>query len=88
MVVIHRLHQILEPFMLRRQVQDVEGSLPQKVRPGIETSTCACGDACGLSMTCWVGASDIWVVREVLCPMGTGVDPEQRDLCCVGVGLG
>ncbi len=31
-VVIHRLHQILEPFMLRRQVQDVEGSLPEKVR--------------------------------------------------------
>lgn len=30
-VVIHRLHQILEPFMLRRQVQDVEGSLPDKV---------------------------------------------------------
>ena len=30
-VVIHRLHQILEPFMLRRQVQDVEGSLPEKV---------------------------------------------------------
>ena len=31
-VVIHRLHQILEPFMLRRQVQDVEGKLPPKVR--------------------------------------------------------
>ena len=26
-----RLHQILEPFMLRRQVQDVEGTLPEKV---------------------------------------------------------
>lgn len=33
MVVIHRLHQILEPFMLRRQVQDVEGALPEKARP-------------------------------------------------------
>ena len=33
-VVIHRLHQILEPFMLRRQVQDVEGKLPPKVRAG------------------------------------------------------
>lgn len=32
-VVIHRLHQILEPFMLRRQVQDVEGKLPPKVPP-------------------------------------------------------
>ena len=32
-VVIHRLHQILEPFMLRRQVQDVEGKLPPKVLP-------------------------------------------------------
>ncbi len=31
-VVIHRLHQILEPFMLRRQVQDVESKLPEKVR--------------------------------------------------------
>lgn len=31
-VVIHRLHQILEPFMLRRQVQDVESRLPEKVR--------------------------------------------------------
>ncbi len=30
MVVIHRLHQILEPFMLRRQVQDVESRLPEK----------------------------------------------------------
>lgn len=30
-IVIHRLHQILEPFMLRRRVQDVEGSLPKKV---------------------------------------------------------
>ena len=29
--VVHRLHQILEPFMLRRQVQDVEGKLPPKV---------------------------------------------------------
>ena len=34
-VVINRLHQILEPFMLRRQVQDVEGKLPPKVHaPG------------------------------------------------------
>ena len=32
-VVIHRLHQILEPFMLRRQVADVEGRLPPKVLP-------------------------------------------------------
>ena len=31
MVVIHRLHQILEPFMLRRQVADVEAALPPKV---------------------------------------------------------
>lgn len=30
-IVIHRLHQILEPFMLRRRVEDVEGSLPPKV---------------------------------------------------------
>ncbi|KAG7666770.1 hypothetical protein Ndes2526B_g04746 [Nannochloris sp. 'desiccata'] len=30
-VVIHRLHQILEPFMLRRQVEDVESKLPSKV---------------------------------------------------------
>ncbi|KAJ7571709.1 hypothetical protein O6H91_01G174300 [Diphasiastrum complanatum] len=29
-IVIHRLHQILEPFMLRRRVEDVEGSLPPK----------------------------------------------------------
>ena len=31
-IIIHRLHQILEPFMLRRRVEDVEGSLPPKVR--------------------------------------------------------
>ena len=31
-VVIHRLHQILEPFMLRRQVEDVESKLPSKAR--------------------------------------------------------
>lgn len=30
-VVIHRLHEILEPFMLRRQVEDVESKLPPKV---------------------------------------------------------
>ena len=30
-VVINRLHQILTPFMLRRQVADVEGKLPPKV---------------------------------------------------------
>lgn len=29
-ITIHRLHQILEPFMLRRRVEDVEGSLPPK----------------------------------------------------------
>ena len=30
MLVITRLHQILEPFMLRRMLQDVEGKLPAK----------------------------------------------------------
>ncbi|EPS60972.1 hypothetical protein M569_13829, partial [Genlisea aurea] len=30
-IIIHRLHQILEPFMLRRRVEDVEGALPPKV---------------------------------------------------------
>ncbi|KAJ0966633.1 hypothetical protein J5N97_023550 [Dioscorea zingiberensis] len=30
-IIIHRLHQILEPFMLRRRVEDVEGALPHKV---------------------------------------------------------
>lgn len=30
-IIIHRLRQILEPFMLRRRVEDVEGSLPPKV---------------------------------------------------------
>ncbi|XP_054782253.1 ATP-dependent helicase BRM-like isoform X2 [Prosopis cineraria] len=30
-IIIHRLHQILEPFMLRRRVEDVEGMLPPKV---------------------------------------------------------
>ena len=30
-VVIQRLHQALEPFMLRRQVEDVEQSLPPKI---------------------------------------------------------
>lgn len=30
-IIIHRLHQILEPFMLRRRVEDVEGSLPRKI---------------------------------------------------------
>ncbi|KAJ6323050.1 hypothetical protein OIU77_012806 [Salix suchowensis] len=29
-IIIHRLHQILEPFMLRRRVEDMEGSLPPK----------------------------------------------------------
>lgn len=32
-VVIHRLHQILEPFMLRRQVEDVESKLPPRCVP-------------------------------------------------------
>ncbi|KAM1019379.1 hypothetical protein ACFX13_041467 [Malus domestica] len=30
-IIIHRLHQILEPFMLRRRVEDVEGALPSKI---------------------------------------------------------
>jgi len=30
-IVISRLHQILEPFMLRRRVEDVESTLPQKL---------------------------------------------------------
>ncbi|KAM5555391.1 ATP-dependent helicase BRM [Rosa sericea] len=30
-IIIHRLHQILEPFMLRRRVEDVEGALPPKI---------------------------------------------------------
>ncbi|KAG6483062.1 ATP-dependent helicase BRM-like isoform X1 [Zingiber officinale] len=30
-IIIHRLHQILEPFMLRRRLEDVEGSLPRKI---------------------------------------------------------
>ncbi|KAH7669570.1 DNA helicase protein [Dioscorea alata] len=30
-IIIHRLHQILEPFVLRRRVEDVEGALPPKV---------------------------------------------------------
>ena len=30
-IVISRLHQILEPFMLRRRVEDVESKLPAKV---------------------------------------------------------
>ncbi|KAI8572256.1 hypothetical protein RHMOL_Rhmol01G0183900 [Rhododendron molle] len=29
-IIIHRLYQILEPFMRRRRVEDVEGSLPPK----------------------------------------------------------
>ena len=39
-VVIHRLHQILEPFMLRRQVQDVERKLPNKVCCSYATKKC------------------------------------------------
>ncbi|GJW06478.1 ATP-dependent helicase BRM isoform X1 [Tanacetum coccineum] len=30
-IIIHRLHQILEPFMLKRRVKDVEGSLRPKI---------------------------------------------------------
>jgi SWI/SNF-related matrix-associated actin-dependent regulator of chromatin subfamily A protein 2/4 len=37
-VVIHRLHQILEPFMLRRQVEDVESKLPPKVALTVKVS--------------------------------------------------
>jgi SNF2 family DNA or RNA helicase len=45
-----RLHQILEPFMLRRQVQDVEGKLPEKI-----TITIKC------PMTGYQGAIYDWV---------------------------
>ena len=37
-VVINRLHQILTPFMLRRQVADVEGKLPPKVALTVRTA--------------------------------------------------
>ena len=33
-LLVNRLHQILDPFVLRRQVKDVEGNLPPKVREG------------------------------------------------------
>ena len=50
-VVINRLHQILTPFMLRRQVADVEGKLPPKV-----ALTVRCG------MSPMQGAAYRWVV--------------------------
>ena len=52
-IVVHRLHQILEPFMLRRQVEDVEGSLPEKT-----TYTIHCPMSAHQSMTYnWVKAT-------------------------------
>lgn len=58
-VVIHRLHQILEPFMLRRQVKDVERKLPNKVSFPFrfrlkDVSDCGCSQGAndGLSKSC------------------------------------
>jgi SWI/SNF-related matrix-associated actin-dependent regulator of chromatin subfamily A protein 2/4 len=52
-IVVHRLHQILEPFMLRRQVEDVENKLPQKT-----TYTIHCPMSAHQSMTySWVKAT-------------------------------
>jgi SNF2 family DNA or RNA helicase len=58
---VRRLHQILEPFMLRRQVQDVEGTLPEKV-----TITIKC------PMTAYQGAIYSWVNATAL----LRIDPE------------
>ncbi|KAJ9510927.1 hypothetical protein QJQ45_027848, partial [Haematococcus lacustris] len=46
LVVVHRLHQILVPFMLRRQVQDVEGKLPPKVAVVVKVSHDALPERC------------------------------------------
>ena len=52
-VVVHRLHQILEPFMLRRQVEDVESKLPEKT-----TYTIHCPMSAHQSTTySWVNAT-------------------------------
>ncbi|GIL44687.1 hypothetical protein Vafri_2212 [Volvox africanus] len=46
LVVVHRLHQILLPFMLRRQVADVEGKLPPKVPVVVKTAMTPYQAAC------------------------------------------
>lgn len=62
-IVIHRLHQILEPFMLRRRVEDVEGSLPPKVRACFHYSVQPI--LCDLSIFTFQAASDgnFWANR-------------------------
>ncbi|GAB2271727.1 hypothetical protein Dimus_006558 [Dionaea muscipula] len=64
-IIIHRLHQILEPFMLRRRVEDVEGSLPPKVSIVLRCK-----------MSAFQGAIYDWVKST-----GTiRVDPEEEKL--------
>jgi SNF2 family DNA or RNA helicase len=65
-----RLHQILEPFMLRRQVQDVEGKLPEKV-----TITIKC------PMTGYQGAIYDWVKATGL----LRIDPTSPDAVRRGI---
>ena len=62
-----RLHQILEPFMLRRQVQDVEGSLPEKV-----TITIKC------PMTPYQAAIYNWVHATALLRIDPASEAAQR----------
>ena len=56
-VVIHRLHQILEPFMLRRQVEDVESKLPAKVPVVVKVAMSPYQS----TIYSWIKASGGWV---------------------------
>lgn len=55
-IIIHRLHQILEPFMLRRRVEDVEGSLPPKVCNF--SRMCSTTSACGVLIILFIAGVD------------------------------
>jgi hypothetical protein len=64
----HRLHQILEPFMLRRQVEDVESKLPPKVPVVVKVAMSPYQS----TIYSWIKASGGWRARE-----------GQGGVCCV-----
>ncbi|XP_071741486.1 ATP-dependent helicase BRM-like [Rutidosis leptorrhynchoides] len=62
-IIIHRLHQILEPFMLRRRVEDVEGSLPPKI---------------SIKLRCKMSAIQSVVYDWIKCTGTIRLDPEDE----------
>ena len=74
-IVISRLHQILEPFMLRRLVQDVERKLPPKITIAVHCPFSAYQAA----VYDWVNKTGTLRVHPTMSKIGLAADKTSRD---------